>query len=156
MPNSQVYFADFHAHPNQEEWILAVREDHRCSSGQVINTIVAIDLVEGKTHSLAKGADFYTHRRFDPSGTRVCWTQWHHPNMLGLGPSFLWRLGKMTALWISLPYLQEERAMRVSPSPDGAPMVRFISFLISAVTGNFGDGIQTWLILFLHPFPWMG
>ncbi|KAJ5632728.1 alpha/beta-hydrolase [Penicillium lividum] len=85
VPNPQVYFADFHAHPTVEQWILAVREDHRCPSGEVVNTIVAIDLVQGGTTTLVEGADFYTHPRFDPSGSRVCWTQWHPPNMPWVG-----------------------------------------------------------------------
>lgn len=85
VPNPQVYFADFHAHPSEEKWILAVREDHRCPSGEVVNTIVAIDLDQGRTTTLVEGADFYTHPRFDPSGTRVCWTQWNHPNMPWVG-----------------------------------------------------------------------
>ncbi|KAJ5713391.1 alpha/beta-hydrolase [Penicillium malachiteum] len=81
VPNPQVYFADLHAHPSEERWILAICEDHRCPSGEVVNTIVAIDIIQGKTTTLVEGADFYAHPRFDPSGTRICWTQWHHPNM---------------------------------------------------------------------------
>ncbi|KAJ5740135.1 alpha/beta-hydrolase [Penicillium malachiteum] len=84
-PNPKVYIADFHAHPTQEEWILAICEDHRCPSGEVMNTIVAIDIIHGRMTTLAEGADFYTHPRFDPSGTRVCWTRWDHPNMPWVG-----------------------------------------------------------------------
>lgn len=78
-PNAKVRFGNFHIHPVTEKWILAVREAHNEDS--VVNTAVAINAETGDVICIAEGADFYQHVQFSPDGTKVCWTQWNHPDM---------------------------------------------------------------------------
>ena len=77
--DTSIYYADFDVHPNDNEWILAIQEDHR--SAEVENSLVAINASTKKIHSIATGADFYSHPRFSPNGKQICWMQWMHPDM---------------------------------------------------------------------------
>lgn len=91
-----VYYADFEVHPSDTRWVLALREDHH--SAIVENTIVAIDALTKATHPVAHGADFYSHPRFNPDGTKVCWMQWNHPDMPWTGTELYiadWHNGKI-------------------------------------------------------------
>ncbi|KAH8695293.1 Alpha/Beta hydrolase protein [Talaromyces proteolyticus] len=76
----QVFFADFDVHPHHPEWILAIRENHH-SQPEEENSLVAINSADQTIHVLASGADFYTSPRFSPTGDRISWTQWNHPDM---------------------------------------------------------------------------
>lgn len=78
-PSAKVRFGNFNIHPISGKWILAVREIHNEKS--VVNTAVAINTQTGDVVCIAEGADFYQHVQFNPDGTRVCWTQWNHPDM---------------------------------------------------------------------------
>jgi hypothetical protein len=75
----EVFFADLNAHPQNPDWILAVREDHHSKPEE--NSLVAFNAVDRTVHVLASGADFYSFPQFSPAGDRVCWTQWNHPDM---------------------------------------------------------------------------
>ena len=80
--DSKTYFADFNIHPVDSKWVLAIKEDHHPAKIEDIeNTLVAIDSSTKAVHKIVSGADFYAFPRFNPDGTRVCWTQWNHPNM---------------------------------------------------------------------------
>ncbi|MEO7335786.1 MAG: S9 family peptidase, partial [Caldimonas sp.] len=70
--------------------LVAVREDHS-GSGEAINTLVAIDLVDGTERVLASGHDFYSNPRPSPDGSRLAWLTWDHPDMPWDG----------TALWVA-------------------------------------------------------
>jgi dipeptidyl aminopeptidase/acylaminoacyl peptidase len=64
--------------------LLCVREDHRASDREAINTLVSLRL--GGTNDagggvLVEGNDFYSTPRLSPDGTRLCWLTWNHPNM---------------------------------------------------------------------------
>ncbi|XP_020090128.1 dipeptidyl-peptidase 5-like isoform X1 [Ananas comosus] len=63
---------------------ITVMEDHRTSSLNPTTTIVAIHLSNGDIHEpkvLLSGNDFYAFPRLDPSGKRMAWVEWSHPNM---------------------------------------------------------------------------
>ena len=61
--------------------LICVREDHRATTGEVLNTIVAIKLSNGAAQVLASGHDFYSTPRLSPDGQRLAWLSWDHPNM---------------------------------------------------------------------------
>ena len=75
----EIYYADFDIHPVNSALILAVRENHHPK--EVENTIVLIDGFTKKVHTIAAGADFYSHPKFSLEGDKVCWLQWNHPDM---------------------------------------------------------------------------
>ncbi|WP_268798326.1 S9 family peptidase [Pseudomonas huanghezhanensis] len=54
--------------------ILAVEEDHDT------HRLVALDIVDGKRHLLAQGADFYAAPTFSPDGQRLAWIEWWRPH----------------------------------------------------------------------------
>ncbi|KAF7588705.1 hypothetical protein BBP40_005305 [Aspergillus hancockii] len=81
-----VRYADFCHHPTDLHWMLAIKEDHREATPEtqahmVHNTLVAININTGEETTIAEGDDFFSHPKFDPSGKRVSWIQWTHPDM---------------------------------------------------------------------------
>ena len=60
--------------------VLCVLEDHS-GEGECRNAIVGVDLVDGSTTRLIEGFDFVSHPRLDPTGERLCWLTWSHPDM---------------------------------------------------------------------------
>ncbi|KAK6939558.1 Peptidase S9, prolyl oligopeptidase, catalytic domain [Dillenia turbinata] len=63
---------------------LCVREDRRESSQSPTTTIVAVNLAHNNVKEpklLIGGNDFYAFPRMDPSGERIAWIEWSHPNM---------------------------------------------------------------------------
>lgn len=74
-----IYYADFDIHPVNTALILAVQENHHPQD--VENSIVIIDASSRKVQTIASGADFYSHPKFNPEGDKVCWLQWNHPDM---------------------------------------------------------------------------
>lgn len=62
--------------------LLAVREDHRESEREAVNTIVAVSLEGGDAgHVLASGNDFYSSPRLSQDGRQLAYLTWNHPNM---------------------------------------------------------------------------
>lgn len=81
-----IRYGDFSIHPKANQWIVAIKEDHRDATPEtqathVHNTLVAIDLDSGKELTIAQGDDFYSHPKFDSSGKYISWIQWSHPDM---------------------------------------------------------------------------
>jgi dipeptidyl aminopeptidase/acylaminoacyl peptidase len=60
--------------------VLGVCEDHG-GPGEPVTSLVAVDLRDGASQTLAGGADFYSAPRPSADGRRVAWIQWQHPNM---------------------------------------------------------------------------
>lgn len=60
--------------------MVCVRESHP-ESGEATNEIVSVDLETGDVQVLVSGRDFYASPRPDPSGGRLAWLEWDHPNM---------------------------------------------------------------------------
>ncbi|MEM9488381.1 MAG: S9 family peptidase, partial [Myxococcota bacterium] len=61
--------------------MICIREDHSEPDKEASNTVVAVDLATGDNTVLTSGNDFYAAPRLDPSGTRLAWMTWNHPNM---------------------------------------------------------------------------
>ncbi len=79
--------------------LICVREDHRTSDQDAVNTLATVDLdgasaVDGG-RVLVSGNDFYSSPRVSPDGSRLAWLTWHHPNMPWDG-SELW-VGELVA-----------------------------------------------------------
>lgn len=73
-----IRYAAFNVHPNTPHLIIAVQEDHHAA---VENRLVLIDADTKIIRTVAQGADFYSDPSFSPSGDRLCWIQWNHPDM---------------------------------------------------------------------------
>lgn len=79
--DSALRYAAFDVHP-ECGLVLAVREDHRTSDLDCVNTIVALRLggEPGEGTVVASGADFYGAPVLSEAG-RLAWVEWDHPNM---------------------------------------------------------------------------
>ena len=62
--------------------MICVREDHRESDHDCVNTLVSINLDgdDGGT-VIVEGNDFYSSPRLSPDGRRLVWLSWNHPNL---------------------------------------------------------------------------
>mmetsp|Transcript_8014 Transcript_8014/g.14122 ORF Transcript_8014/g.14122 Transcript_8014/m.14122 type:complete len:701 (+) Transcript_8014:70-2172(+) len=59
-----------------------VREDHENPDPKnVVNEVVAVNLVDGSMKILATGNDFYSHPRVASNGKKLAYITWNHPNM---------------------------------------------------------------------------
>ncbi len=73
-------YADFEISPDGR-WLLAVEEKPR-AEGEPENRLVAIPLaVPGAARVVSQGTDFVSSPRFSPSGDRLAFTVWSHPQM---------------------------------------------------------------------------
>ena len=80
-PETAWRFADG-SFDEQRNRIYYVREDHTDPRHEPINTIVSIDAEgNGEPWILATGHDFYSNPRLSPTGDKLCWIAWNHPNM---------------------------------------------------------------------------
>jgi dipeptidyl aminopeptidase/acylaminoacyl peptidase len=62
--------------------MICVREDHTDAGREAVNTLVSLDLKDGKGGQvLVSGNDFYSSPRLSPDGSRLTWLTWDHPNM---------------------------------------------------------------------------
>jgi dipeptidyl aminopeptidase/acylaminoacyl peptidase len=109
-PNSLRY-ADGVVKPDGST-IVCVRERHE--GGEVLNELVSLP-ADGSAEPLViqSGHDFYMAPRFDPTGTRLAWLAWDHPNMPWDG-TFLYVDGEVVAGG------SEESVIDPQWSPDGA------------------------------------
>ena len=79
-PEAPLRYADFVVDATRNR-IICIREDHRTSDREAINTLVAVPLDGGEQVILAGGDDFYATPRLSPDGRRLAWLSWSHPNM---------------------------------------------------------------------------
>ena len=62
------------------QWFVCVRE--RSSRSEHVNEVVCVATDgSGRVEVVVSGADFYSDPRPSPSGDRLLWLQWDHPNM---------------------------------------------------------------------------
>ena len=73
----------------KRERLICVCEDHSLNNSEPENTIISIDLTNGKTQTLIEGSDFYSSPRLSPDGRYLCWISWDRPNM-PWDSSYLW------------------------------------------------------------------
>jgi dipeptidyl aminopeptidase/acylaminoacyl peptidase len=75
-------YADAVADPGRQR-LICVREDHRTSDLQPVNTLVAIAMDGSYEVDLAplEGRDFYSNPRLSPDGRWLAWLTWNHPHM---------------------------------------------------------------------------
>jgi dipeptidyl aminopeptidase/acylaminoacyl peptidase len=80
--NDAFRYADFATHPQNPNWIIAIKEDHtKPLPADIVNTIVLINVETRTTETICQGADFYTNPRFSADGKWISWVQWNHPDM---------------------------------------------------------------------------
>jgi dipeptidyl aminopeptidase/acylaminoacyl peptidase len=92
--------------------IVCVRERHE--GGEVVNELVSLPADgSGEPTVIQSGHDFYMAPRFDPTGTRLAWFAWDHPNMPWDG-TFLYVDGEVVAGG------SDESVIDPQWSPDGA------------------------------------
>ncbi|KAJ7872239.1 alpha/beta-hydrolase [Mycena leptocephala] len=78
----QFRFANLTLHPFHPHLMVAIREDHtNPSSSDVIDTVVSLNLKTGISRVISEGWDFYANPVFNPSGTKLAWLRWNHPDM---------------------------------------------------------------------------
>jgi dipeptidyl aminopeptidase/acylaminoacyl peptidase len=62
--------------------LICVCEDHSLSDLDASNFIAAVQLDRDQPPAtLVSGSDFYSNPRLDPTGARLAWLSWNHPNM---------------------------------------------------------------------------
>ncbi len=70
-------------HPNRP-YLVAIEEEHPAhhpsKAHQVINRLVAFNLIDQQRYVLAEGADFYSSPCFDQTGQQIAWIEWSHPD----------------------------------------------------------------------------
>lgn len=81
-PVANMRYADARVHQGRKR-LICVREDHSGQTGEVVNTLVALnlDVNDDCGEVLVSGNDFYSSPRISPDGTRLAWLTWNHPNM---------------------------------------------------------------------------
>ncbi|KAJ7466707.1 alpha/beta-hydrolase [Mycena galericulata] len=78
----QFRFANLTLHPSHPNLMVAIREDDsNPRPANVIDTIVSVNLKTGISKILVEGSDFYANPMFNPSGTKLAWLRWNHPDM---------------------------------------------------------------------------
>jgi dipeptidyl aminopeptidase/acylaminoacyl peptidase len=75
----QARYADFDLSPDGRR-LVAVEEEHR-EGEEAENRIVAFDLEAGVRRVIAAGHAFVSTPRFSPSGDRLAYLSWEHPDM---------------------------------------------------------------------------
>ncbi|KAJ7859454.1 hypothetical protein B0H14DRAFT_2577117 [Mycena olivaceomarginata] len=79
---AQFRFGNLTLHPSYPNLMIAVREDHSNSEpANVIDTVVSLNMKTGVSTVVSEGWDFYANPVFNPSGTKLAWLRWNHPDM---------------------------------------------------------------------------
>ncbi|KAJ7327610.1 alpha/beta-hydrolase [Mycena albidolilacea] len=79
---AQFRFGNLTLHPSYPNLMIAVREDHsNPEPADVIDTVVSLNMKTGVSTVVSEGWDFYANPVFNPSGTKLAWLRWNHPDM---------------------------------------------------------------------------
>ncbi len=62
-------------------YLLAVAEQHTPARSEPRNSLVRIDLQDGRVTMLHQGQDFYAYPCLNRQATKLCWISWNHPDM---------------------------------------------------------------------------
>jgi dipeptidyl aminopeptidase/acylaminoacyl peptidase len=69
---------------------VSILEDHTIDEpAKVVTTLVSVNTTQSTVTPFASGADFYSSATFNPSGTRIAWIQWYHPDMPWYGAELI-------------------------------------------------------------------
>ncbi|MGQ4646525.1 prolyl oligopeptidase family serine peptidase [Lyngbya aestuarii] len=80
-PEAALRYADAVIDSHQGR-IIGVREDHTGGGHEPVNTLISINLKQGKdVQIIASGCDFYSSPRLSPDHSKLAWLSWNHPNM---------------------------------------------------------------------------
>lgn len=80
--NPKYRYANFAVHPVRHDLLVSILEDHTMDTPQtVITTLAVINTTRKAVFPLIVGADFYAVPVFNPSGTKIAWQEWYHPDM---------------------------------------------------------------------------
>ncbi|KAF9242812.1 Alpha/Beta hydrolase protein [Melanogaster broomeanus] len=82
-PDNQAHrYANFAAHPVKKHLLVSILEDHTVDTPQtVVTTLCIVNTQLKAVFPLVVGADFYATPVFNPSGTKIAWQEWYHPDM---------------------------------------------------------------------------
>ncbi len=120
-PAIALRYADAVIDPSRDR-LICVREDHK-SEGAAVNTLVGVPLSgQSAGDILISGSDFYSSPRLNPTGTKLAWLSWNHPNMPWDGTE-LWVADMLTDGRLGQPQLVaggvNEAVFQPEWSPDG-------------------------------------
>ena len=80
--NQKYRYANFIVHPDRDDLLVSVLEDHTVDTPQtVVTRLTVINTARKAVFPLVVGADFYAAPVFNPSGTKIAWQEWYHPDM---------------------------------------------------------------------------
>ncbi|KAG9315059.1 alpha beta-hydrolase [Chiua virens] len=80
--NPKYRYADFAVHPVRHDLVVSILEDHTIDTPQtIVTTLCVINTTRKAVFPFVTGADFYATPVFNPSGTKVAWQEWYHPDM---------------------------------------------------------------------------
>jgi len=80
-PEADLRYADIIT-DHRRSRLICVREDHRVSDREAVNTLVSVNLKSSNGGQvLVSGKDFYSSPRLSPDCSRLAWLTWNHPNM---------------------------------------------------------------------------
>jgi dipeptidyl aminopeptidase/acylaminoacyl peptidase len=69
-------------HP-EKPVILVIEElrlQEKATAKEVVNRLIAINLLTGQQQVIAQGADFYSSPCFNTDGSQLAWIEWNHPD----------------------------------------------------------------------------
>ncbi len=79
--NCSSHYADLIVDTNHRR-IICIREEHRSSEAEPVNSIVSISLENSNdVRTLIGGNDFYSSPRLSPDGEKLAYLTWNHPQM---------------------------------------------------------------------------
>jgi dipeptidyl aminopeptidase/acylaminoacyl peptidase len=94
-------YADFIV-DRQRQRLICIQEEHDSDELEALNTIVSISLTGShKIDVLVGGCDFYASPRLNPSGTKLAWLSWNHPNLPWDGTNL--QIANLTKGFLSAP-----------------------------------------------------
>ncbi|KZV90868.1 alpha/beta-hydrolase [Exidia glandulosa HHB12029] len=80
--DANLRYGDFQVHPTSTHLLVSILEDHtKPAPEDVVNSLVLVDSDSQKLSTLRSGSDFYTSPQWSPSGLKLAWIEWNHPDM---------------------------------------------------------------------------